>query len=232
MSRVRISYYSDVLCIWAYASQRRLEQLVENFGDQITIETHYCSVFPDVWGKIDDKWKTRGGFEGFNRHTMEVAGKFPHIEVNKRLWLDARPRTSASPHLFLKAIEAIETDQFGPDLEEQPYLERLSSRAAWAVRLAFFAQNKDIANWRVHSDIAAQIGVEYALVEEKIRSSEAIALLAKDYDLSRKNGVEGSPTFIMNEGRQKLFGNVGYRLLEANVKELLRNTSRDEASWC
>ncbi|VAW18510.1 DsbA-like thioredoxin domain protein [hydrothermal vent metagenome] len=232
MSPIRISYYSDVLCIWAYASQRRLEQLVASFGDQISIETRYCSVFPDVWGKIEDKWGKRGGFEGFGRHSLEVAQKFEHIKVNERIWLDARPRTSASPHLFLKAIEAIEADQLGPELEKQPYLERLSSRAAWAMRLKFFAQGKDIANWQVHSEIAAEIGVDYDLVEEKIRSSEALALLAIDYDLSRKNNVEGSPTFIMNEGRQKLFGNVGYRLLEANVKELLRNHSREEASWC
>ncbi len=36
----------------------------------------------------------------------------------------------------------------------------------------------------------------------------------------------------MNHGRQKLFGNVGYRLLEANVEELLRGASPSEASWC
>jgi len=232
MSTVRISYYSDVLCIWAYASQRRIEQLVADFGDQIIIETRYCSVFPDVRGKIRDKWSKRGGFEGFNRHSLEVAQKFAHIKVNERLWLDAKPATSASPHLFLKAIEAIETDKHGPKLEMQPYLERLSSRAAWLMRLKFFAQNKDIANWEVHREIAAELGVDYALVENKIRSSEALALLAIDYDLSRKNNVEGSPTFIMNDGRQKLFGNIGYRLLEANVKELLRNHSEEEASWC
>ncbi len=72
MAPVRISYYSDVLCIWAYAAQRRLEQLVQKFGDEISIDAHFCSVFPDAWGKIEDKWKARGGFEGFNRHTNEV----------------------------------------------------------------------------------------------------------------------------------------------------------------
>jgi len=69
-------------------------------------------------------------------------------------------------------------------------------------------------------------------VDEKTHSSEAIVQLAADYDLSQKNGVEGNPAFIMNNGRQKLFGNVGYRLIEANVQELLRNAPKDEASWC
>ena len=66
----------------------------------------------------------------------------------------------------------------------------------------------------------------------RIESSEAVAALASDYDLSRKNSVAVSPTLIMNEGRQQLFGNVGYRLIEANVQELLRRPALDEASWC
>ena len=60
----------------------------------------------------------------------------------------------------------------------------------------------------------------------------ALAALAIDYGQATDNGIAGSPTFLMNEGRQKLFGNVGYRLLEANVQELLRHPKEDEASWC
>ncbi|MCP4328345.1 MAG: disulfide bond formation protein DsbA [Alphaproteobacteria bacterium] len=232
MSPIRISYYSDVLCIWAYAAQRRLEELVQTFGDEIAIDGHFCSVFPDAWSKIEENWKTRGGFDGFNRHINKVAGKFPHIDVHERLWLEIRPRTSASAHLFLKAVELIERDDAGPDAAPQPYLDRVSTRAAWELRRAFFAAAEDISDWGTHTEIADSLGIDYGRVEQKIRSSEAIAALAGDYNLSLNHGVEGSPTYIMNNGRQKLFGNVGYRLLEANVQELLRNPSEDEASWC
>ena len=232
MSPVRVSYYSDVLCIWAYIAQRRLEELIQKFGNELSIDAHFCSVFPDAWGKIEDKWKSQGGFEGFNRHINEVALKFPHIDVHERLWLETRPRTSASAHLFLKAIEIIERDGNGSDSKPQPYLDRISTRAAWELRCAFFASAKDISDWKVHNEIADGLGIDYGMVEEKIRSSEAVALLAVDYNLSQKHGVEGSPTFIMNDGRQKLFGNVGYRLIEANVQELLRSAPEAEASWC
>jgi predicted DsbA family dithiol-disulfide isomerase len=90
---------------------------------------------------------------------------------------------------------------------------------------------QDISEWNFHRETAERIGIDYGAVD-KIRSSEAVAQLAADYDLSQKNGVEGSPTFLMNDGRQKLFGNVGYRLLEANVQELLRRPAANEASWC
>ena len=44
--------------------------------------------------------------------------------------------------------------------------------------------------------------------------------------------VQGSPTFILNDGRQKLYGNVGYGVLEANITELLRSPAAGAASWC
>jgi predicted DsbA family dithiol-disulfide isomerase len=108
----------------------------------------------------------------------------------------------------------------------------MSTRAAWAMRYAFFASARDISDWNVHREIADELGLDYERIEDKIRSSEAVAQLAIDYSLSQTHGVEGSPTFIMNNGRQKLFGNVGYRLLEANVQELLRDPSESNASWC
>lgn len=227
MPPIEISYYSDVLCVWAYVAERRLEELANAFGDQISIETRYCSVFPDAWGKIEKK----RGFEVFNRHLREVATRFPHITVNDNVWITARPRTSASAHLFLKAVELIEQASSDDRKETLPYLERLSTRAAREMRLAFFAEAQDIADWQVHRDIAVRIGVDYDDIDRKIRSSEAVSQLAVDYDLCQRNRIEGSPTFLMNEGRQRLFGNVGYRLLEANVQELLR-TPEGEASWC
>ena len=113
-----------------------------------------------------------------------------------------------------------------------PWLERLSTRAARALRRAFFEDARDVSDWKVHREVAARIGLDHDEVEARIRSSEAIVQLVLDYDLARRKGVEGSPTIILDGGRQKLFGNVGYRVIEANVQELLRRPGRDEASWC
>ncbi|MGK2923778.1 MAG: DsbA family oxidoreductase, partial [Methyloceanibacter sp.] len=192
----------------------------------------FCSVFPDAWSKIEKSWGSRGRFAGYNRHLREIAERFPQVVVHENVWITTRPRTSASAHMFLKAVALIEREAQGDGAESLPYLDRLSTKAAGEMRLAFFASAKDISEWNVHREIAERIGIDYSAVEEKIRSSEAVAQLAADYDLSQKNGVEGSPTILMNDGRQKLFGNVGYRLLQANVQELLRHPAANEASWC
>jgi hypothetical protein len=44
--------------------------------------------------------------------------------------------------------------------------------------------------------------------------------------------IEGSPSYVLNEGRQRLYGNIGFRVMEANVQELLRAPGIDDASWC
>jgi len=44
--------------------------------------------------------------------------------------------------------------------------------------------------------------------------------------------IEGSPSLVLNEGRQKLYGNVGFRLIDANIQELFRVVPDDDASWC
>jgi predicted DsbA family dithiol-disulfide isomerase len=148
------------------------------------------------------------------------------VEVNDRLWLDCKPRTSASAHLYVKAVQLVGAGDDG----DAPYLERPSARAEWALRRAFFASGRDVSDWHVHREISDEIAIDHAEVDARIRSSEAVAQLAVDYSMSQRMGVEGSPTFLMNEGRQKLFGNVGYHLLEANVEELLRAPIRENAS--
>ena len=55
---------------------------------------------------------------------------------------------------------------------------------------------------------------------------------AGDYQDADKMRIEGSPSFVLNEGRQKLYGDVGFRIIEANIQELLRAPAGDQASWC
>ena len=225
----QISYFSDVLCVWAYVAHMRLEELLKQFGDQIEVDAHFCSVFGDAHGKIETVWADRGSYEGFNAHLKDVGNRFPHVDLHDRLWLDVKPRSSTSAHLFLKAVAVVEEQSANVPTA---YLDTLSHKASWALRRAFFAEARDVADWKVQAEIAESLGLEVAAIRAAIDSGEAIARLDADQRFAEEHGVSGSPTLMMNEGRQKLYGNVGYRLIEANVEELLRNPAEDEASWC
>jgi predicted DsbA family dithiol-disulfide isomerase len=219
MGVIQIKHFSDVLCVWAYISQVRIDAIKEKFGVGVRIEHRFCSVFGDTASKINATWKEKGGYAGFNAHLRQVASKFPHIEVHPGLWLNTRPATSMSAHLFLKAIQLGEGDL-------------AFNRAMWAFRCAFFKECSDISHFEVQREIAAGLGLDSGVIEKYIHSGAAFAALAADYQESEKVRIEGSPSLVLNQGRQKLYGNVGFWLIEANVKGLMRTPASDDASWC
>lgn len=231
MPPIKIVHFSDILCVWAYIGQSNLDQIAAKFSDRVTVDVHFCSVFPDTWTKISTQWKDRDGFEGYARHVQDVTGQFGNVKVHRDAWTKIRPRSSASPHLFIKAIELVEADNVDQSATTT-YSERLSVMAAHELRSAFFDRAQDVSNWAIQREIAQRIGVDFARLADKIETGEAIAKLATDYDLAHSLRIEGSPTYVLNDGRQKLFGNVSYGVIEANVNELLTGPSGDTASLC
>jgi predicted DsbA family dithiol-disulfide isomerase len=229
MSAVEVTYFSDVLCIWAYASQARVEAVKGQFGDAVEIKYRFCSVFGDTAGKITSTWKDNGGYDGFNLHLRKVAERFPHIEVHPEIWLKTRPSTSSSTHLFMKAVQ-----QWNHVYQaaRTPNVGSIFDQVLSDFRCAFFRDCRDIARWDVQCEIAKARGVDIVAIEQCIHDGDAFARLAADYQDADKMRIEGSPSFVLNEGRQKLYGNIGFHLIEANIQELLRAPHTDEASWC
>jgi predicted DsbA family dithiol-disulfide isomerase len=103
--------------------------------------------------------------------------------------------------------------------------------AIWRVRSAFFAEARDISNRDVLREILSGAGLPSAAIDAKLRSGEAMAELCRDIELRDEHKIEGSPTYYLNQGRQKLYGNVGYRVVSANLRELLERPGH-QASWC
>jgi hypothetical protein len=91
---------------------------------------------------------------------------------------------------------------------------------------------RDIARWEIQCKLAEALGVDINAIEKSIHDGTTFARLAADYQDADKMRIEGSPSFVLNEGRQKLYGNVGFRIIEANIRELLRAPAGDQASWC
>ncbi|MGD8566457.1 MAG: DsbA family protein [Gammaproteobacteria bacterium] len=225
---VTVSHFSDVLCIWAYIAQIRVDELKNQFGKQIDIQYHFLPVFGAVDSMMETNWKSKGGLSAYNKHVVGVASGFDHVEVHKDVWLSNKPTTSISSHLFLKAIQLAESQNELTRLETgKTVLETF----AWELRLAFFRDLKNISNGDVQIEIAEQLNLPIDKILNKIQSGEAHAAMDIDSQLKEEYQISGSPTFIFNEGRQKIYGNVGYRVIEANVRELI-NQPGSQASWC
>ncbi len=225
MEPIRISYFSDVLCIWAYIAQIRLDELAANFPDQVAIDYHFFPVFGNAHEKLETRWRDRGGLRGYSDHVHTVAAKFPHITLHPDVWVVNTPTSATSCHLFLNAIQLLEIKEIIPKSE------KIFEKANWAFREAFFTQLANVSDRKVQFEIAEKLGVPIVAIQKQIDSGEAYALLSKNFELVKEHTVSVSPTLIFNEGRQRLNGNVGYRVIEANIRELLNNPP-NEHSWC
>jgi predicted DsbA family dithiol-disulfide isomerase len=231
MTAVQVSYFSDVLCIWAYAAQARVDAVKEKFGDTVRLDSRFCSVFGDTAHKITSTWRDKGEYAGFNAHLLTVARRFPHIEVHPEIWLKTRSATSASAHLFMAAVQQWEHD-VGPPQGQSGSATSIFDRVMWEFRCGFFRDCRDIARWDVQCELAEALGVDIRAIEKRIHEGTAFAKLSADYQDADKMRIEGSPSFVLNDGRQKLYGNVGFRIIEANIQELSRAPGGDQASWC
>ena len=71
----------------------------------------------------------------------------------------------------------------------------------------------DIARWKIRCEIAERLGADIEAVEEFIHSGFAFAGLAADYQEAYTMRIEDSPSLLLNQGRQRLYGNVGFHVI-------------------
>ena len=223
-ARLPVQHFTDLLCVWAYACQVRVDELVQAEGEAIDLDRRFCSIFGDAADRLAKSWEHRGGLAGYGAHVRSVAERFPHITVHEKCWAEVAPRSSLGAHIFLAGVRHLE--------REEAVSPGAFAQAAWAFREAFFGQGRDIGQRAVQYEVAETLGLPIGAIEDCLADSSAHAELAADFDLAKKLDVTVSPTLVLNDGRQRLAGNVGYRVLVANVRELLRQPTGDDASWC
>ena len=232
MSVITIDYFSDVLCIWAYAGQVRLDELQREFAGDILVRQRFMPLFADSGTRIGEGWKDKGGFRGFGQHMHKVCSQWEHTRLHADVWSTCRPSSCGSAHLFLKAaglcLGLERPDQDG-DADARALLDRLVA----TVRVAFFEQAQDISQLRVLLGLLEGTGLVEGDVVRAIESGEAYAALHRDEKLCKHYGVLGSPTYVFNDGRQLLYGNLGYRIIASNLRELMSSQHVEgEPSWC
>jgi predicted DsbA family dithiol-disulfide isomerase len=204
-----IDYYTDILCVWAWIAQRRNDELNRQLGSDVAWRYHYVDVSGDLEGKMQDLWKDRGMFEGFADHVHQSASAFEDAPINSRIWNEVRPATSANAHLVLKAVE----NTAGPEASVQ---------LARSIRQAFFVDAQDVGALSVLFNVCQETGLDLVEIRASINDGSAIASLMSDYRRANSQQIKGSPSYVIDNGRQTLYGNVGYRVLHANIEEVLK----------
>ena len=218
MTTIDIHHYSDILCVWAYVGQIRVDELCKVHGDDVSLSYHYVDVFGDVPGRQQKSWESKGGLAKYSDHVKEVVARFDHLPVHEEVWKRNVPKSSLSCHHFLHAVYL--TD--GP---------KAATKAAWKLRQRFFAQALDVSSRTQQMEVAEELSLSLTVIESHLSDGSALSRVSRDLRLAKEEGISVSPTLSFNEGRQVLTGNVSYRVIEANVNELLSGTNAGH-SWC
>ena len=223
MKTVTLTCFTDVLCVWAWIGELRLAEVRRTHGEAVAVTQRFCNVFGATALKIQANWGAKGGYDGFAGHLAHVLEGFPELTASPDLWRRVRPASSLPAHLALKAVQAQAAERGDPALGDRAFLQ---------VRQAFFEQGRDISAAAALDDVLSAAGADLADVHARLARGEAHAALMADYQEAQALGVKGSPSLVLNEGRQTLYGNVGFRVIEANIAELLREPQAGSASWC
>ena len=217
---VHVLCFNDVLCGYCYAGDIRFEELKTTFGDEIAMSYHFIPVYGDVKRRIARSSMTPAEYGSMVRR---IGGQFEHVEFAEGVFDEVLPASSTAAHLYLCAVRLLQ-DQ--GEVEPGAF-----ERLLWRTRTAFFKDKIDVSRRANLDTLAEQSGIPIAEVHAGIEDGRAFAELSRDLELQRQYDVRVTPSLVMNEGRQHLNGNVGYRVLEANVRELLRNP-HPTMSWC
>jgi predicted DsbA family dithiol-disulfide isomerase len=210
---IPVAYWSDPLCIWAFVAQPRLEAVLAHHGARLSLEHHIVPVFGSVPQRFrDGAWAAQGP-EGRAAATRRVARQHGREDVSGQVWIDDAPASSWSSGAAVKAVGLLEADERAQPGAMSAYL--------LAMRRAFFEENRNVGRRREQLALAESLGIDRAPMETLLDDGWGAAALFEDHDLQKAQHIVGSPTWVFDGGRAKLYGNFAEDILHETVRTLV-----------
>lgn len=212
--RVAFSYWSDPLCIWAYVAQEKLDRILDELGESLSVDYRIVPVFGSVPWRFECGPWAADGVEGRVRKTREIAESHGQQDVSGACWRTDPPASSWAVGAAIKAVCLSEKAGELPS--------GAGARYQWAVRRAFFVDCENVARRSVQLALAEREQLDRASIEERLDDGAALAALWEDYAEKERLRIQGSPTYVFDGGRAMLYGNFPFGVLHATVDELVR----------
>lgn len=210
--RLRFSYWSDPLCIWALIAQQKLDRVLQELGGHVKVDYRIVPVFGSVpWRFAEGPW-AKEGVDGRVAATRRIAEQGGRSDVSGECWRRAMPPTSWAPAAAIKAVFALEE---GRGDEAGPVYQR-------ALRERFFVGEQNIALRKVQLEVAEELGLPREAIEARLDDGSALSLVCEDHAEKERLRIQGSPTYVFDGGRAMLYGNFDYGILRSTLEELVR----------
>ncbi|MDH5673198.1 MAG: DsbA family protein [Myxococcales bacterium] len=212
-AHIAFSYWSDPLCIWAFVAQDKLDRLLARHGEALQVSYHVVPVFGSLRWRFEQGPWAQDGVEGRVAKTAEIAARFGHPEVSGDGWRSVCDGSSWSPGAAIKAAWLLEHEGAAPA--------GCCERYQRALRAAFFVDGRNVVERETQLAVADEQGIDKDAVARALDDGRAMAALWEDHQRREALGIQGSPTYVFDDGRAMLYGNVSEGVIVATVDELL-----------
>ena len=212
LHRLKFSYWSDPLCIWAFVAEQKLERVLGELGEHVRVDYRIIPVFGSVPSRFAAGPWAKEGVEGRVLATRKIAEQGGRSDVSGECWRKAMPSSSWAPASAIKAVFGLEGgrgEQVGPTYQR-------------ALRERFFVGEVNIALRSVQLEVAEEMGLPRGPIEARLDDGSALAAVCEDHAEKERLHLQGSPTYVFDGGRAMLYGNFGYGILRSTVEELVR----------
>ncbi len=220
-TRLKFSYWSDPLCIWALVAQQKLDRVLSELGEHVRVDYRIVPVFGSVpWRFTQGPW-SKDGVDGRVLATRKIAEQGGRADVSGECWRRAMPASSWAPAMAIKAAFLLDD---GHGEEVGPGYQR-------ALRERFFVEGANIALRAVQLEVAEELALPRGPIEQRLDDGSALAAVCEDHAEKERLRIQGSPTYVFDGGRAMLYGNFDYGILRSTVDELVRG-ARPGGSAC
>lgn len=188
MADLRIDIISDLVSPWCYLGYSRLQQAIEQLGDDYRIDIRWqpFELHPDIplHGADREEFLTKkfGSQEKLNEfsHAIQQVGAEAGIEFNFSE-KDHLPNTKLAHQFMLAASRC-----------------QLATPFAMALFEAYFTHGKNIGDQAVLTNIAKNVGLKHEDIEYA-STSKAKEITQKKLDHLRSLDITSAPTYVIND---------------------------------
>ena len=195
-------YFADPMCSWCWGFSPVIQFIQQTFEAEIPLQLVLGGLAPTPDSRTMDK-ETKQTIREHWQHVREMSDQAFNFD-----FFDRQDFTYCTE----PACRAVVTARSLKPDSALPFLELLQRR--------FYAQNLDITQTSVLSELAAELGFTPDEFTTVFESQEAIDATQRDFLLSRQLKVSGFPTLIAVEGKTGMVITAGYQAKEQVATQL------------
>ncbi|MEX2803813.1 DsbA family oxidoreductase [Streptococcus sp. H31] len=225
---MKITYWSDYACPYCYIGETRLKKAINKLGLENIVSFEMKAFQLDPYAPVQSVGPTQKRFAQKYGISYEQAGQ--RIEQISALGRQEGLSFNYLSTLFTNTMDAHRLTKLVQETGSKEQVEELKS----ALFQAYFADNKELADYEVLLAAAVQAGLDQETVETFLEGERFKQQVLADQEEARQLGISGVPYFVIDDryavaGAQSQQG-FETALRQAYLEELSESESDDNLS--